>query len=174
LELLNIPDKKSVKKYCQDLTLTPKDLSSIIMAGRLGALEPYEYACHFVELVPSHLPLTANDKEALQANGVGPLSLSAAKACKKITQIFKDRRLFSAHLFFTPSHDYWHLIYLDQRDTDTENNHWGVGGAHIHYSRESFCRDPLPVVWEAICEEPPRPPGSIHIRFNETFERASF
>lgn len=123
LELFNIADKKSVKKYCQDLILTPKDLSSIIIVGQLGALEPYQYACHFVEIVPSHLPLTTNDREALQTNGVGPLSPSATKACKKVAQVFKDRRLFATHLFFTPSHDYWHLLYFDQRDTDTENNH---------------------------------------------------
>jgi hypothetical protein len=167
LELFNIADKKSAKKHCRDLVITSKDLYHIIIAGRTGILEPYRYACHFANIVPPHLPPSAKDHEALQTNGVGPLSPRAAKAMSKVMQIFKERRVFAAHLFFTPSHDFWHLLYFDQRDTDTSDNHWTVGGSHIHYSRESFCREPLPVMWRAVCEQPPRPPSSTHVRYEE-------
>src|SRR5665647_2495398 len=93
VELFNIADKKSAKKYCRDIVVTSKDLYHIILAGRSGTLEPYQYACHFADIVPSQLTPTARDEEALQANGVGPLSPRAAKAVSKIMQIHKGRRM---------------------------------------------------------------------------------
>jgi len=174
IELFNIADKKLAEKYCRDLVITSKDLYHIILTGRAGKLEPYRYACHFNDIVPSHLPPNARDREALQANDVGPLSPQAAKAVRKVMQIFKERRMFAAHLFFTPSYDYWHLLYFDQRDTNSKDNHWSVGGSHIHYSRESFCRDPLPVMWQAICEKPPKPPSSTHVRYEDLHQDGEY
>jgi hypothetical protein len=170
IELFNITDKTSAKKYCRNLVITSKDLYHIILAGRDSILEPYRYACHFTDIVPPHLPPNAKDREALQANGVGPLSPKAAKAFRKMSQILKDRRMFAAHLFFTPSHDYWHLLYFDQRDTNPYHNHWTVGGSHIHYSRESFCQKPLLSMWQAILEQPPRPPRATHVRYEDLRE----
>ena len=93
------------------------------------------------------------------------MSLEAQKAFRKIDQIFKDRRQFAAHLFFMPSHKYWHLIYFDQRDTESKGNHWKIGGTHVHYSRESFCQQSMKVMWQNICSNPPKPPNSLHIRY---------
>ena len=167
IELFNIDEKRSVKKYCRDLVVSSKDLFHIILAGRGGVLEPYRYACHFSDVVPPHLPLQERDTQALASNGVGPLKKEAAKATKKIFQLFVERRMFAAHVFFTPSQRHWHLFYFDQRDTDTRENHWVVGGSHIHYSRESFTTKPLLAVWEQLCQQPPLLPGSIHIRYEQ-------
>ncbi len=168
IELFNINDKKSAKKYCRNIVITSQDLYSIILAGRDGILAPYQYACHFSDIVPSHLSPTVRDRAALQANDVGFHSSRTAKVISKIMQIPVERRMFAAHLFYPPSKDYWHLLYFDQRDTDSNDNHWSVGGSHIHYSRETFCRAPLLAMWQAICEQPPRPPSSTHVRYEKS------
>lgn len=167
IELFNIDDKKSAEKHCRNMVISSQDLYNIILAGKDGILAPYQYACHFSDIVNSHLSPTARDREALQANGVGSYSPRTGKVINKIMQIPEGRRMFSAHLFFMPSHDYWHLLYFDQRDTDSNDNHWTVGGSHIHYSRESFCREPLQAMWQAICEQSPRPPSSFHVRYKK-------
>ena len=28
----------------------------------------------------------------------------------------EDRRIFAAHLFYTPDYDFWHIFSFDQRD----------------------------------------------------------
>jgi hypothetical protein len=166
VKLFNLEDKKSVERYCRDLLISSDDRFHIILAGRAPGIRPYLYACHFDQRTPEHLNPTDRDLAALASNGVGTLSRSARKTVTKISQIFQDRRLFSAHLFYTPSHKYWHLFYFDQRDVTAERNHWKIGGPHIHYSRESFCREPLREVWQAIRGSPPRPPRSFHIRYD--------
>ena len=166
-ELFNSSTKRSAEKLARDLTVTSKDLFHIIMAGQKGVLEPYRYACHFAEIVPPHLIPTEVDHAHLSANKVGPLTPGSKKLVNKIAGIIKDRRIFAAHLFYTPSQEYWHLIYFTQRDMGNHINHWKVGGPHIHYSRESFCNEPMSEVWKAVCSNPPKPPGSIHIRYQD-------
>lgn len=166
LQLFNIEGKRDVKKYCRDLVVRSEDLFHVILAGHVSGLKPYKYACHFAHISPEHLRPTDRDLAALAENGIGPLSREARKTVTKISQIFQDRRLFAAHLFYTPSTKYWHMFYFDQRDVSDVANHWKVGGPHIHYSRESFCREPLAPVWRAVCSSPPRPPSSLHIRYD--------
>lgn len=164
--LFNLGDKRSVEKYCRDIVISSADLCHIILAGRANGIDPYLYACHFAESTPDHLLPTSRDLAAMSSNGVGALSRGARKAVAKTFQIFKDRRLFAAHLFYSPSEKYWHLFYFDQRDTEATANHWRIGGPHIHYSRESFCREPLAEVWAKICGTPICPPKSVHIRYD--------
>ena len=167
IKLFNIADKSTVKKSCRNLIVTQKDLFHLILVGQAGKLESYQYASHFVEIVPPHLQPTDEDLEVIASNGVGLMSLDAQKTFRKIDQLFKDRRVFAAHLFFTPLHDYWHLIYFDQRDTESKGNHWKVGSTHIHYSRESFCQISMSEMWQDICDNPPKPPSSLHIRYKD-------
>ena len=90
----------------------------------------------------------------------------ARKTVTKVFQIFQDRRMFSAHLFYTPSNKFWHLFYFDQLDVTDINNHWKAGGPHIHYSRESFTSAPLADVWRRVRARPPNPPPSVHVRYD--------
>ncbi len=169
LELFNLSgSKREIRKLCRDLAITSRDLFHFILAGRGGALDGYQYEPYFLHYVPESLDLTDENLRAMRSNGVGPLSADAKKAFNKVMQTFTDRRMFAAHLFYTGDKKFWHLIYFDQRDNQEEDNHWTVGGPHVHYSRESFCRQPLPVVWDQICQNPPQLPPSIHVRCRES------
>lgn len=170
LDLFNLPDKKAVQKFCREATITNQEFASVAMAAHAGILAPYKYARHFAELVPEHLIPAPGDSAALAANGVGPMGPAAQKFMNKVTQIFRDRRMFGAHLFYMPSKEIWHLLYFDQRDMSTDGNHWKQG-SHIHYSRESYSNDPLDMVWERILATPPKPPASEHVRYVEVRER---
>lgn len=166
IRLFNLPNKKSVEKYCRDLVIRSEDLANLLLAGRVAGIHPYRYANHFSEFMPKNLHLTRGDLAEFATNGVGPMSKAAQKASTKMSQAFVDRRLFAAHLFFTPSHNHWHLFYFDQRDTTARRNHWKIGGPHIHYSREAFSNKPLSEVWKGVCETPPELPSSIHVRYD--------
>lgn len=108
--------------------------------------------------------------EALGRNGVGPLFLRAQRTVRKIDQIFKDRRLLAAHLFYSSGHKYWHMFYFDQRDYRVQGNHW-EHGPHIHYTQDCFTKDPLDVVWQRVRAEKPEFPRSIHIRYDYQHNR---
>jgi hypothetical protein len=137
------------------------------LLARSGGLDGCKYANHFRELVHLDKHPTAKDHTALAANGVGPLSKDASKAVRKLFQVIKDRRQLSAHLFYSPHHDYWHLFYFDQRDTSRDKNHW-AHGPHIHYVRESYTQKPLAQVWREVHDTPPTLPRGTHIAYRES------
>ena len=167
LDLFNAKKKAEALKQCKDLVVCKTDLVNLVLAGQCGQLEQYRYASHFSDYLPDDSETTERKLEALGRNGVGPLTADAKRAVVSIDHMFRARRLFAAHLFYVPSHLYWHLIYFDQRDQSPDGNHWKIGGPHIHYSRESFCSIPMEQMWREICEMPPRPPGATHVRFRE-------
>jgi hypothetical protein len=170
LTLFNFEKKKDVEKYCRDAVFASLALSDIILAASDGGLETYRYKSHFAELSPPHLEMTDVDLRALGMSRVGTLDDDARTAARKVSQMFVDRKLFAAHMFYTPNHDLWHLIYFTQRDIDRRSNHW-VAGAHIHYSRESYANKPLKQVWADVCDDPPKPPRGEHIRYVENEHR---
>ena len=167
VDLINAADKRTAKKICRDLVVDGEDLFDLIMAGRSGLLEPYHYACHFADYTPPHVQPTTEQMSALSSHGEGEFTGNAARAITRIGQMFKERRLFAAHLFYLPEQDFWSLLYFDQRDRSRFNNHWKVGGPHIHYSCEAFTSDSLHNVWQAICQIQPLAPSSEHIRYVE-------
>lgn len=172
IRLLNLPDKRSVEKFCREITVTKRDLADFVIGARMGAMTPYQYACHFDQRVPAHLLPTDEDNGALvHAKLGGGSARRANKFARKVSQLFLDRRMLCCHLLFDPSKTRWHLFYFDQRDMDHPTNHWKKGGAHIHYSRESYVNKSLDEVWEDVLRDPPKLPSAEHIRFVDTRER---
>lgn len=163
--LFNLKKKREVERYCQKLVITSEDLSSLILAGRVGSFGPFKYACHFTECRPGHLEPKQSELAALASHGVGLAKGAALKAIRKMDQIFKERRLVSAHLFYERSQKYWHMFYFDQRDFTGTKNHW-KHGPHIHYAQDMFTREPLARIWSRVVSERPEFPPSLHVRYD--------
>jgi hypothetical protein len=149
LELFNQSKKAEVHRHCRGLKIYGSDLAGLIMAGRIGGIGPFKYACHFDDRIPEHLRPKPSEYAALGRAKVGPLEGEARKFFRKIAQTSEERRLFAAHLFYTPNQRYWHLFYFDQRDTAESRNHWR-NGSHIHYANDMFHHKPLPEVWNRV------------------------
>ena len=163
--LFNVAGKRQAEAHCRHLVIRSEDLANVLLAGRVAGLGPYMYECHFAELSPESLEPTKEELQALGKNGVGQLKGNAIKAVRKLDQIFKDRRLLAGHLFYSRSHKFWHLFYFDQRDYAARGNHW-VHGPHIHYSQDSFTREPLAEVWRKVCQVKPEFPKAVHVRYD--------
>lgn len=171
LALFNVRKKRDLKSLAHKLTVTSEAFAELILAGRIGALAPqYHYACHFDETTPPELEPTQEELNALGRNGVGVLTGKALKASRKIGQIFRDRRLLCVHLFYSPSHRYWHLFHFDQRDTAWIQNHWRKG-PHIHYVSDLMNPSPLAEIWAKVCKRPPEFPKSLHLRYDYRHNR---
>jgi hypothetical protein len=148
--LFHLSTKADVERHCRDLVVLKQDFVALVMAAQDGALEPYRYANRFLQRMPGHLNPKPTELAALSATKVGAqIEGEARKAMNKIAESFEERRLFAAHLIFTPDHKFWHLLYFDQKDTDDRDNHWREG-AHIHYTNDRFHRDPLPKIWSRV------------------------
>lgn len=165
IDLLDAPSKRVAKKLCRDLIIDSEDFSEFIRAGWLGHLKPYVYARYFSDQVPPHVPPTKDQMSALAQHGSGIFAGDAARAATRLSNTTRERRLFIAHLLYLKDEDFWSLFYFDQRDRSNFDNHWKVGGPHIHYCCEAFVREPLEVLWEKICQTQPSPPSSEHIRY---------
>jgi hypothetical protein len=168
IELLNAPDRATAEAICRSLVISDDDLVQFLLAARVGLLEPYRYATHFTDYIASDASIESIELTPIASSEVGPMSRPAVKAFRRIEHAFNVRRLFAAHLLYTPGHTRWHLFYFDQRDSQVDSNHWKAGGAHIHYSRESYSRSSLREVWGKVCAPSPEVPGHTYIRYVES------
>ena len=167
LELLNMKSKQEVVRYSKRLVVHQQDLVALILGVRYGALMPYRYANHFSDKVAVTLYPNAAEREALETNGIGKLhSKNAKKFATKIFQLFDERRVFAAHLFFTPDHRYWHLFYFDNRDITELNNHWKYG-PHIHYISDLWPQVRFDQMWAKVQREDATFPNKLHLRYRE-------
>ena len=133
IQLLNVKSKNEIRRYSAGLVVHSQDLAALILGAQHGAFAPYRYSNHFSDKVPPHMYPTEAEHAAISQNGIGEFrSRNAEKFASKIFQLFRERHVLSAHLFYTPGYRYWHLFYFDNRDIDGSNNHWRHG-AHIHY-----------------------------------------
>ena len=147
LQLLNSASRREALSIARTVMVTGQDLAFLARFARAGGFERYRYAVHFADRVPSHLlPRTGEYTPELR---LGPLSGEGAKLVRKLFQIFEERKLFAAHLLYTPDHQFWDLLYFDQRDVQREKPHW-VGGPHMHFASASFHRTPLGAVWARV------------------------
>lgn len=165
IALFNLNKKKEVEAHCRKLVIRSEEFADILLAASVAGLGPYAYANHFVNLAPITLQPTPEELTALDSNGLGRLSGKAMKAVRKVDQMFKDRRLLAVHLFYARSLKHWHMFYFDQRDYSALNNHWSHG-PHLHYSHDSFTREPLAEIWRKIQDSEPVFPKSVHVRYD--------
>jgi hypothetical protein len=169
--LFNLKKKREVERYCRSLVLTPRAFTDIILCARTGGLDHYKYACRFRHTMPAHLNPSSDE---IQAAGrdlkVGPLQGAAKKFTRKVFQGFEDRRLFAAHLFYTPCHTWWHVFYFDQRDRDEYRNHWR-NGAHIHYANDLFTHLALDEVWDRVSSGDINFLNGAHLRYDDSSRR---
>lgn len=162
--LFTIVPKSELKKYCRDLVVHAVDFVDLILMARAGDLWPYRYACRFIDQVPSHLRATDQELAGLSQNGIGPLQHEAGKGVSKTFQLlFKERRCFAAHLFYTPDYANWYLFYSDQRDEAAIGNHW-QHGPHIHLLSSHWPSLKLEDVWQQVRVGHMNFPN-IHLRF---------
>ncbi|GAB3663807.1 hypothetical protein GCM10028813_44010 [Ramlibacter alkalitolerans] len=128
-------------------------------------LAPYKYANHFDRRLPSHLLPNEAERSALAANGVGPFrSRGVSKFASKIFQLAEEQRCLAAHLFYTPCHTHWYLLYFDNRDTAVHRNHWKFG-AHVHLLCSLWPNLSLEKTWKKVLEGDLSFPSKVHLRY---------
>lgn len=142
-----------------------QDLVALILGAQHGAIAPYRYANHFADMVPPHLRPTEVEHSAIQQNGVGEFKTqNARKFASKIFQLFRERRVQAAHIFYTPNYRYWHLFYFDNRDTEKSKNQW-KHGSHIHYISDLWSTVSLEQAWAQIKSGRVAFSNKAHIRY---------
>jgi hypothetical protein len=161
--LFEFGSKRDLEKYARDLIVHKPDFALFIMA-RSVAGEPFRHFRHHREFVPPHLHPTAKDRAAMATAKVGKMEPDVAKAFGKMTQIFKDRRLLSGHLFVDPHSPRWHFFYFDQRDLDVADPHWDRG-AHIHFVNWLWPKRSARGIWEEFTSDKPMVKGALHLRY---------
>ena len=166
LSLFTFSDRRELIRYARTVVLDGSDLAAFILTCQTGKF-PLRHRAFFSERPPSHLVPTDSDREAIQANEVGPLTPSAAKTVRKVSQLFVERRELAAHMFYTEGLHEWHLMTFDQNDLiESPGNHWSHG-PHVHFINWLWThRDPRDL-WAGVVRAGKKPSGSLHIRHVE-------
>ena len=132
LKLFSFEKKQELERYCRDVTIRSEDFFALVLACELSG-EPFRHEISYRDKMPEHLVPSEPEIEALKGTPAGSLLTGgAAKAARKMSQLFKDRRYLVGHLFFTLDYSKWHFFCFDQRDLETRGNHWKEG-SHVHF-----------------------------------------
>jgi len=165
LKIFTFDRKADLERYCRDLVVYQSDFVAFVLACDAGRL-PLRHKIHFRDYVPEHLEPSESQREALAANGVGPLKGEALKMVRKMFQLFEERRHLVGHMFFTPDLSEWHFLYFDQRDvTEGGPNHW-KGGSHVHLLNWLWPEYSAESLWNTFTSGRAKPGGSFHIRYS--------
>lgn len=167
VEIFNFNSKRQLERHCSRIIIHKQDLVALILAAHNGVIAPYKYVGHFARTLPERLSPDDTEMAALAKNGVGALRTKPARKCvRKLYQLFREQRMFAAHLFYTPSYHHWHLFYFDNRDTSKEMNHW-KHGPHIHYVSDLWSGTTLESAWNQIVSSRLAFPSKLHIRYRQ-------
>jgi len=166
LKLFSFEKKSELEKYCRSLTIRSEDFVALVFACEASG-QPFAHEISYRDTVsPQVIPSDA-EIEALKRAPTGTLlSGKAAKAVSKMSQSFVDRRYYVGHLFCTPDLSRWHFFCFDQRDLQTEGNHW-TEGSHVHFVNWLWPRLDAQSVWSHFLTKDDRPGSDIHLRFVE-------
>lgn len=161
-KLLAIEKKSALKKFCKEITITQDDLISLIFnSSTIGYLHSRKHH----EFVPKHLSPKDNEFRALGRVSAGQkLTGDAKKFVNKVSQIFKERRLISVHVFYNNTK--WHLFYFDLDDIDERNNHW-KHGPHIHFVNYLWPNLDINNLFGLFDKVESSAAGKLHIRYKD-------
>ena len=163
-KMLEIEKKSELEKYCKNLIITQEALFKLITSShKIGYLHQIKH----IDFVPPHLKPTGKEKEALSSAKAGEtLAGDAKKLVNKISQIFKERRLLSVHVFCNNTK--WHLFYFDQDDMEERNNHW-KHGPHIHFVNYLWPNLDINNLWKLFNKVESSAAGKLHIRYKDQY-----
>jgi hypothetical protein len=161
LQLLSFNKKSELENFCKGLSITKEEFFALVLhCGQCGYL--HQIAYHRRE--PEHLRFDPTKIWPMGTYKPGDkLHDADAKEMNKTTQLLKDRRLMTAHLF-VDSQGRWHLFYFDQRDTS--GDHWRHG-PHVHFANYLWPEFSLERVRTVFSDPNGSLNGTIHIRFIE-------
>ena len=163
VDLFEADSKKELSQICRAITVSQADLISLVRLSQESFdIFPYHYAFKRRENIPSDLNLTERNLAAFESGDAYQLR----KALNKLGQLPIVSERASAHLFYTPRHNYWHLFYFDIRDRAFDNNHWAEG-RHVHYISHLCVNRRCQDVWTSFCKDGKKglENSGFHIRF---------
>jgi len=171
MKMFSFEKRKDLERYCRDLTIRSDDFFALVLACELSR-EPFAHEISHRDKVPTHLVPSVSEIEALKNTPAGTLlSGDAAKAARKMSQTFEERRYLVGHMFFTPDYSKWHFFCFDQLDLESTGNHWKEG-SHVHFVNWLWPRQDAKSVWSNFVMEDARPTSAIHLRFTERRKEA--
>jgi hypothetical protein len=103
MKIFSFDKRKDLERYCRDLTIRSDDFFALVLACECSG-EPFIHEISHRDRVPTHLVPSDSEIEALKNTPAGTLlSGDAAKAARKMSQSFEERRYLVGHMFFVPT-----------------------------------------------------------------------
>ena len=165
LKLFEFDKKRELERHCRTTVISKSEFANLVLACEMFG-QPFLHRISYRDILPEHLHLSEADHKALADNGVGPLGPEAAKAVRKMAQMFEERRYLVGHIFYNSDFSRWHFFCFDQRDLEERKpNHWKEG-SHVHFMNWLWPKQDAQSVWSEFVKGNYKPGNSIHLRFN--------
>ncbi|WP_265502902.1 hypothetical protein [Paracoccus beibuensis] len=158
--LFKAKDRSEFKKLANEVTLSSKDLNSII---HFSALKTSSLRHMFGHRSSNPIKLTEKDWEKIRRTH---------KSKKLLSAIMQSKRsmFFAFWLDLGGDEGPWWLIWYDLQDRQVYGNHWkATGSPHAHMiSHLTHPRECLNKYTKALANDPNyKLPHSVHIRFED-------
>jgi hypothetical protein len=163
--ILTTNKRSDLSKLCKSTIISEDAFEALISACDAGQL-PWHHQISYRDFLPQHLKYTDEDSKALGHSIVGPLTSKAMRAWRKWNQLLNDRRYLVGHIFYTADHSNWHFFYFDNRDLTPYENHFKIGGPHIHLINFLWPAHTCESLWNFFKNGNPKMKGAEHIRFH--------
>ncbi len=133
-------------RHCRSAVISRSDFADLVLACECCG-EPFLHKIFYRDTIPEHLHPSDTEHKALADNGVGPLGPEAAKAVRKMAQMFEERRYLVGYMFYNRDLSRWHFFCFDQRDLEERRpNHWKEG-SHVHFMNWLWPKQDVQSVW---------------------------
>jgi hypothetical protein len=155
---LGFRKKRELRKFARQIVIIRRDFATLVWnAATIG----YSHDIKSREFRPDDPNL--NRPWVFHRSRDGKLTPEARRTIRGISQIFHQRRLLTAHIFFNPQR--WHIFYFDQRDMAASGqNHW-EHGSHIHFVNDLWPNYDPQDVWNLFELAETNVGGNLHIRY---------
>lgn len=164
LKIFSFEKKRELEQYCRRLVISIEHFADLVLSCEMSG-RPFLHKISYRDRQPKHLHLSEEDIKALGDNGVGPLTPAAAKAVRKMGQMFEERRYLVGHIFYVADLSKWHFFCFDQRDLEHRKpNHWREG-SHVHFINWLWPGQDARSMWSNFVEGDYRPGDALHVRF---------
>lgn len=163
--LFELTKKRDVVQYAKTVHANDYDLIALILLFEHPGTN-YSHVIHHRQLLPDALVITREDM-AVFGSGIEVgtfIQGDALKVFNRVKHAFSDRRMLVGHMFKEIKGDRWHFFYFDQRDIQTDQNHWRYG-THIHFINYLWPGITAEGVIETFKSEDPKVRGAVHIRY---------
>lgn len=142
LPIFGCQQKSELIDHCAGLEVSSRDVLVIVLRGRAGDFQPYNYTCHVLDAVPDELGLSTDDLLVLSRTGQ-ELIAKDLRLFERVFLALDTSKVFAAHMFYSTDWAFWYVLGFGRRQAAS------MRGKNLYLISDHFSL-PIEEVWAQV------------------------